>query len=227
MKTIKFNSLFVLLLLTSNLIQAQNNQPSRVGFYIAPEYSAMLLDNHVGNAVGFNVGVSLLNRKLSIGLRYVGRSGPINEHQEFPLVLSNGQTYKGKSTVNLGGDHGYFGLELAYNYNFGNDRWMLKIPFSFGQVGAGFYLKGEDRVTPDGRRVSEWEDDLQGGSDAGFGLAAELGANLYYQPFKKLSYFSVGLGAHFTKTFGYESFIGGNDFYNNKPRISLGIMIKN
>ncbi|MEM7371849.1 MAG: hypothetical protein AAF587_24760 [Bacteroidota bacterium] len=199
---------------------------SKTGFYFAPEYSAMFLQNHVGNAIGFNLGTTLLQRKLAIGFRYVGRSGPINEHAEFPLVLPAGTTYKGKQSIQLGADHAYFGLELAYQHISKDGRWIWKIPASFGQVGAGFYLKNEDRITPDGRRVSEWEDQLMGDTDAGFGLAAEIGSYLYVKPVQDLP-LAIGGGIHYTRTFGYESFVGGSDFYNNKLRASFGIMIYN
>ncbi|MEN0049041.1 MAG: hypothetical protein AAF806_18395 [Bacteroidota bacterium] len=200
---------------------AQSNE--KLGFYFIPEYSAMLLENHIGNAVGFNVGVSSKNRKWHIGLRYYGRSGPINEHIEYPLELQNGQEYKGKSVVNLGADHGYLGLEGAYNLFLNNGKIQLRFPVSVGQLGAGFYLKGEDRITPDGRRVSEWEDDIQEGEDAGFGISTELGASIYFQPVESLPQLKLGTAIHFANTFGYRSFLGGDDYYNNKVRLSLGL----
>ncbi|MEM8525635.1 MAG: hypothetical protein AAGG68_13420 [Bacteroidota bacterium] len=200
---------------------AQSNE--KLGFYFIPEYSAMLLEKHIGNAVGFNVGVSSKNRKWDFGLRYYGRSGPINEHIEYPLKLQNGQDYKGKSVVQLGADHGYIGLEGAYNIFLNKEKIRVRFPISVGQLGAGFYLKDEDRITPDGRRVSEWEDDLQGGEDAGFGIGAEAGASIYFQLVEALPELKFGTGIHFGKTFGYRSFIGGDDFYDNKLRLSFGL----
>lgn len=212
--TIKFSVLF------------SQTSPSGPGFYFAPEYSAMFLQNHVGNAIGFTLGTTVFQHKLAIGFRYIGRSGPINEHVEFPLVLPVGTSYKGKQTIQLGADHGYFGLELAYHHQSKDRRWLFRFPASFGQVGAGFYLKDDDRITPDGRRVSEWEDQLMGDTDAGFGLAAEIGSAVYYRPSDKLPV-AIGGGIHYTRTFGYESFIGGTDFYNNKLRASFGIIVYN
>ncbi|MEZ4850852.1 MAG: hypothetical protein R3B93_19985 [Bacteroidia bacterium] len=220
---------YIILLLTMTFTFLNSHaqiEKSKTGFYFSPQYSAMLMENHVGNAVGFNLGVELPGRHWAVGMRYYGRSGPINTHAEFPLVLENGQTYKGKSTLQLGADHGYIGLEAAYQFYLFDEQLQVRIPASFGQLGAGFYLKGEDRITPDGRRVSEWEDDLQGNSDAGFGLAGEMGLEAFYQPFKELPYLSFGGGAHFTRTFGYTSFLGGDDFYNNKPRLSIGMMFR-
>lgn len=185
----------------------------------------MFLDDHIGNAVGANFGISLISRKLDIGIRYFGRSGPINEQQEYTLALPEGETYKGKSTLLLGSDHGYYGLEVAYNLLLKEDRLLIRFPVSFGQVGAGFYLKGDDRITPDGRRVSEWEDDLQDGSDAGFGLASEVGIHVFYKPFAALENLRIGGGINYTNTYGYTSFLGGNDFFNNKFRANLGLRV--
>ena len=196
-----------------------------MGFYIQPEYSAMFLDDHIGNAVGANFGITTKSRKLDIGIRYYGRSGPINEQQEYALTLPQGETYKGQSTLLLGADHGYIGLEVAYNLLLKDDRLLVRFPVSFGQVGAGFYLKDDDRITPDGRRVSEWEDDLQGDTDAGFGLATEVGVHAFYQPFAALKSLRIGGGINYTNTYGYTSFLGGDDFFNNKLRANFGLRV--
>lgn len=192
-----------------------------IGFYFQPEYSAMLLNDHVGNAVGFGLGIASKNKRWEFGIRYYGRSGPVNP-KEYELVLPEGETYKGKSSVSLGHDHGYLGIEAAYNIAFNNERMVLRIPVSFGQFGAGFYLKGEDRYTPDGERTSVWEDKLQGGSDAGFGFSSEFGAQFLYQVSSKNEHIHLMIGATYMNTYGYESFLGGADFYNNKGRTSAG-----
>ncbi len=225
MKFIKFLiPVSVLLFIFSTKTFAQDQvTKSGIGFYFNPHYSAMFLENHVGNAFGFNLGISSENRKWTAGFRFFSRSGPINEHQEYDLVLTDGQTYKGKTVLKLGADHGYVGLEVAYNFRLSDDKLLLRIPVSFGSIGAGFYNKGEDRITPDGRRVSEWEDDLQAGNDAGFGTALEIGVEAFYSPFENLPYIAFGGGAHYTKTFGYESFLGGDDYYNDKLRITAGM----
>ena len=201
------------------------SKKAKAGFYFQPEYSTMFLKDHIGNAVGFNIGFTTRNEKWDIGMRYYGRSGPINQHKEYDLVLESGTTYKGKSALKLGADHGYLALETAYNLAL-SDRLLVRFPISFGQLGAGFYLKGEDRLTPDGRRVSEWEDELQNGTDAGFGLASEIGTQLFYQPFKSQPHIMLGTGVLFTNTYGYSSFLGGDDFYNNKFRLSFGLRVK-
>jgi len=201
--------------------ETTQTESQSMGFYFQPEYSAMILNDHVGNAVGFGLGITTKNKKWDFGIRYYGRSGPINP-KEYELVLPAGEAYKGKSSIMLGHDHGFLGLEAAYNLRFKNDRLMIRIPVSFGQFGAGFYLRGDDRFTPDGERTSVWEDKLQGGEDAGFGFCSEFGAQFIYQLSAKNKHIHIMMGATYLNTYGYESFLGGKDFYNNKVRASVG-----
>lgn len=219
----KYITIFVLALISVTGFAQEKTETvdQSIGFYFQPEYSAMFLIDHIGSAVGFGLGISSKNRKWDLGLRYYGRSGPINP-KEYELILPEGETYKGKSSIQLGHDHGYLGLEAAYTLRLNNDRLAIRIPFSFGQFGAGFYLRGEDRFTPNGQRTSVWEDKLQDGSDAGFGFCSEFGAQLLYQLSAKNDHINLMLGATYMNTYGYESFLGSTDFYNNKLRASVG-----
>jgi hypothetical protein len=218
----------LLFTLIANIALSQTagiSESGKLGFYFQPEYSSILHEDHVGNAVGFGLGIVSKNNKWDFGIRYFGRSGPINLHHEYELVLPAGETYKGMSSIMLGADHGFLGLEAAYHIKLQNDRLSIRIPVSFGQFGAGFYLKGEDRFTPDGQRTSVWEDELQGGSDAGFGLSTEVGAQFVYQISSKNEHIHLMTGATYMNTYGYESFLGGTDFLNNKLRLSLGFRL--
>jgi hypothetical protein len=216
-------SIILLVFIGTNAFSQDSNESTdqSIGFYFQPEYSAMFLNDHVGNAVGFGLGITTKNKKWDFGIRYYGRSGPINP-KEYELILPAGETYKGKSSLMLRHDHGFLGVEAAYNLRLKNNRLMIRIPVSFGQFGAGFYLTGDDRFTPDGERTSVWEDKLQGGSDAGFGLCSEFGAQFIYQLSAKNEHIHIIMGATYLNTYGYESFLGGKDFYNNKVRASVG-----
>jgi hypothetical protein len=200
------------------------SQTNEIGFYFQPEYSAMFLDDHIGNAVGVGIGITTKNKKWDIGVRTYGRSGPINTGQLYDLVLPEGTTYKGKSILKVANDQGFLGLEIAYNLELNSERLMIRFPVSFGQFGAGFYLLDDDRITPDGRRVNEWEDELQEGSDAGFGLLSEFGSQIIYHVMPD-KHFNLFMGITYTNTYGYSSFLGGEDFYNNKLRGSIGIRV--
>lgn len=201
------------------------SQENGLGFYFQPEYSAMFLSDHIGNAVGVGIGMTTKNKKWDIGIRSYGRSGPINTRQLYDLVLPEGTTYKGKSIIKVANDHAFLGFEVAYNLKLKSDRLMIRFPVSFGQFGAGFYLLGDDRDTPDGRRVNEWEDELQGGNDAGFALLSEFGSQVIYQIIPDNRHLNLFFGITHTTTYGYSSFLGDEDFYNNKIRGSVGIRV--
>ncbi|HAA13438.1 MAG TPA: hypothetical protein DCE41_17810, partial [Cytophagales bacterium] len=125
-----------------------------------------------------------------VGLRSYNRSGPINPHVE-TYTLPEGVTYKGQSTLQVRADHGAFGLLVSPQFRLGS-KVTLAVPLVFGGMGGGFYLFGEDRDTPDGRRVSEWENDLFGDADSGFGTFLEAGVEARYRT--TIPYVSLGAG---------------------------------
>ena len=103
MKTLLVTCSLIFITINTNLI-AQNYQSdsnSSMGYFQNTFY---VLKNHIGNAVGFGIGIVSKNKKWDYGIRYYGRSGPINEHNEYELKLKQGETYKGKSSVMLGAE---------------------------------------------------------------------------------------------------------------------------
>ena len=215
MRLITFTILTLGLFFNSAHSQAQ----SKISWFFTPEVSLMLHGDHAGNAVGFQTGISILKSHLQVGFFYYGRSGPING-QTYPVVLPSGQTYLGQEVVSVRADHGAFGLTVAPQISLMNG-WALDFPMNIGQMGAGFYLFGEDRLTPDGRRVSTWENELMDGRDAGFSLLLEGGARLK-APLGKDTGIKAIAGIHYAYAPNWDTFVGGSDFYN-LPRISLGI----
>lgn len=210
----------MLLCLTGSLM-AQDSQ-ARISWFVAPEASAMLLDNHVGRTIGFQAGIGLWQDRLRVGFFFYGRSGPINPHTE-TLTLTAATAYKGQTSLQLRADHGAFGLMIAPQFSLG--KWTLDVPLMVGGMGAGFYLTGDNRYTPDGRRVSEWEDQLLEDADAGGGLLLEGGIRARV-PIAKAGGIELGAGIHYSQTLNYFSTLGGTDYYN-APRISLFMMFGN
>lgn len=189
----------------------------KIGWFISPEVGGILHNDHLGKTVGASLGISVWKHRLKIGIHSYGRSGPING-KTFQIEASDGQVYKGSSTLTLRADHGAFGLLLAPSFQLGN--WEMDVPLMLGMVGGGFYLFGADRETPDGRRVSEWENQLMGEEDAGFGNLIEFGLRAF-APLKTKG-ISLGAGLHYTLTPGWTSYYDpSGDFYNNKLRFSL------
>ncbi len=234
----KSSLLFLLLLLVSPFAQSQAQTPNsplgnenasalnvpKVGWYFSAGYSAMFHSDHIGNAVSAEAGIAVLKRKLQIGIIYYGRSGPINP-QEYVYQLPEGTEYKGQSELTLRADHGAFGIALTPRFPVAKGKLSLEFPFVFGQIGAGFYLLGDDRNTPDGRRVSEWENELMNNADAGFGLLVEGGVRVA-TPIAKSGGIEAGFGLHYTMTPGWETTVGGTNFYNI-PRASIFLRFGN
>lgn len=192
---------------------------SKVGWYFAPEVSTLFLDSHVGKAIGFQMGFLFFKDRLKVGFFSYGRSGPIN-NETFTADLPDGFTYKGKSQLQLRADHGAFGLMIAPNFKLPNSKIEIDVPVLIGSVGAGFYLADDDRKTPDGRRVSEWENELFDGKDAAFGGLTEFGVRVLF-PTKNPSV-KIGLGVQYTMVNGLNTYYDpSGDFYNNKFRTSF------
>lgn len=220
----KIISIIILLISYSQAFsqgESLNTKTRKVGWFVTAEYSTMFLDDHVGNAVGFSAGVSLFNNHLKVGYFNYGRSGPINA-TTFNTELPAEVTYKGRSSVDVRADHGAFGLMIAPTFNLPNSRLQIDIPIYIGSFGAGFYLTGEDRITPDNRRVSEWEGELFEEEDANFGGLTEIGIRLLIP--SKLNRLKYGVGIHYTATQGWTTYADpSGDFYNNKLRASFFI----
>ncbi len=204
-------------LLSASLVLAQAPEKSKVGWFISPEVGGILHSDHLGNTVGASFGVKLWQNRLKVGILGYGRSGPINP-QEFTVETSTGESYRGSNVLRLRADHGAFGLMIAPSFSL--RKIHMDIPIVLGQLGAGFYLLGEDRNTPDGRRVSEWENQLMDGRDAGFANMLEVGVRAFV-PLSN-EHISLGAGLHYTMAPGWETYYDpSGDFYNNRLRFSL------
>jgi len=216
MKTL---ALILLTVIPYNLTFAQESSqpPSRISWFVNPEIGGIFHDDHFGKTLGVSFGVKMLNNHLKVGAQFYGRPGPINS-QEYEITPSNGQTYKGKSTLSLRADHGTIGIFLAPVFDL--DKVRIEIPLSAGTMGGGFYLQDEDRKTPDGDRVSVWENRLMDEKDASFSTFYEFGGRVFL-PLSNRNV-SMGLGLHYTLTPGWETYADPDgDLYNNRFRVSF------
>lgn len=217
MKTIL--AVVYLLLATSLHAQDQKTKPTKIGWFVTPEVGTMFLDDHIGKTVGTSLGVKIWKNRLKVGAFVYGRSGPING-ATFAAVLPEGVTYKGQSRLNLRGDHGMFGLLVAPVFRL--KAVEIDVPIMVGVFGAGFYLSGDDRKTPDGARVSEWENKLFAGRDAAFVNAMEVGLRAFIPT--KIKGVRVGAGLHYIMARGVETYYDpAGDSFNNRLRASLSV----
>jgi hypothetical protein len=122
--------------------------------------------------------------------------------------------------VNLRADHGSFGLFIAPGFRLPGSKIEVDVPLMLGMLGGGFYLSGSDRNTPDRRRVSEWENELFEGKDAGFAPTIEAGLRALIST--RNPGIKWGVGLHYITTQGWQTYYNlSGDFYNNKLRASL------
>ena len=209
----------ILFIATANTLFSQQNtqKTSKIGWFLTPEVGAMFLESHVGNTVGVSFGLKFWKDRIKLGIMGYGRSGPTNP-ATFAITPYNNQTYKGKSTLNVRADWGTFGLMIAPTFHI--KKITIDVPITYGGGAGGFYLVGDDRKTPDGDRVSVWENKLFNGEDAAFGTMTEFGIRAFFP--SKIKGMTYGAGLHYTLISGWKTLYDpSGDFYNNKLRASL------
>ncbi len=215
MKNIIFWATFIVASATS--LSAQESKPSKIGWFITPEVGAMFLDNSIGKTVGTSFGLTFWKERIKVGIMGYGRPGPLNS-TTFDVTPYQNQTYKGQSTLKLRSDWGLIGGFIAPTFKI--NKLEIDIPISYGVGIGGFYLHGDDRKTPDGARVSVWEDKLFDGEDASAGGWTEFGARVFF-PTKNKGV-KWGAGVHYTIISGWKTFADPQgDTYNNKLRVSV------
>ncbi|MEM7674959.1 MAG: hypothetical protein AAF449_03045, partial [Myxococcota bacterium] len=152
-----------------------------IGAFATLEWRAMAIGGHFSHGPGFSAGVRLFDGLLKIGLSGFGRPGPINP-ETFEITPAGGVSYKGQDRLSLRSDGAFFGLLVESELSFFGIEGLQIIPsITIGNGAFGFYLVGDDRETPDGRRVSAWEDELQDGRDAGAALGIEPGVRISWR----------------------------------------------
>jgi|GEM_PF-644641 len=214
-----FSLLFIAFSINAQEVSTDQTKQRKIGWFVTPEYSTMFLDDHVGHAVGFSMGLKLFKDHLKIGYFNYGRSGPLNRYT-VNTELPNGITYKGKSSLDLRSDHGAFGLMIAPSFTLRKSKIEIDFPIYIGALSAGFYMAGEDRKTPDGRRVSEWENELFDDKDASSASLIEFGVRALIPT--KINGLQWGVGVHYISAPDFITFADpSGEFFNNKFRASV------
>ncbi len=202
MKTLALISLLLMTLPA----QASEERPSSVGYFVGLDWRAMGLAGHFSHGPGFQGGVTVLGGRLKLGVAGFARPGPINP-ATFTVQAAGGRTYNGSSTLSLRSDGGFFGLMVAPVLPVPGVEWLsAELPITLGQGGFGFYLHGDDRRTPDGRRVSAWEDELLDGRDSSFGLGLDAGLRLVLRP-SASAFVRPYAGVHYSTVLGYDTYV--------------------
>ncbi|HSN98157.1 MAG TPA: hypothetical protein VLS89_07660 [Candidatus Nanopelagicales bacterium] len=176
-----------------------------MGAFVAMDWRVMGLAGHVSHGPGLSAGALFFDH-LKLGAYLFMRPGPINP-ATFEVQAAGGQTYKGSSTLRLRSDGAFIGAFIAPVFSIpGLDALSFELPVAVGMSGFGFYLTGDDRVTPDGRRVSAWENELLGGRDASFAMGLEAGLRVALR-IEGMREVQPYIGAHYHTAFGYDTYV--------------------
>lgn len=166
-------------------------------------WRALGIGGHASHGPEFAAGVRLFSGWLRLGIGGYNRPGPLNP-KTFDVESSNGVSYNGSETLSLKSDGGVVGLLIGTNIPM--TSWLaIDIPVIVGQAAFGFYLAGEDRETPDGRRVSEWENEMQDARDASFALGVDAGLRAQFTV-ASIPWLRPAVGVHYLMTPGYNAY---------------------
>ena len=174
--------------------------------YLRIGWRVMGLADHVSHGPEVAAGVLLWNH-LELGIGGFARPGPINP-ATFQADLGGG-SYRGQDELTLRSDGALIGLLVGFRFQFPGVNWLdVEVPVIVGLGAFGFYLHGDDRDTPDGRRVSEWENELFDGRDSSAGLGVDVGLRLAIHT--PLPWLNVSAGVHYTHVVGYDSLLASD-----------------
>jgi hypothetical protein len=190
-----------------------------VAWFLSPSLRVQGTLSQVNAAPAVEVGARFAFLKVGFSMLY--RSAAWSS-QRIPFELPQGLTYKGKSELELGIQHGWFGLMLAPEvYLDDAEQFALEFPVTAGASFLGSPLMGEDRVTPDGRRVSDWENELLSNADFGFGYLFDFGIRARFAP-KEVSWLHFVLGGHYSVIGGFDNY-AAEKLTLSGPGASIGV----
>ncbi|MEM1414521.1 MAG: hypothetical protein AAGH15_06460 [Myxococcota bacterium] len=199
----------------------EETAPSRaVAPFVGLEWRLLGLGDHVSHGPGFQLGI-IIKEHLKLGIAGFGRPGPMNR-RTFRVDLPEGETYRGQTSLDLRSDGAVVGLLVAPRMRLPGraSRVTVELPLLVGFGAFGFYLTDDDRRTPDGRRVSEWENELLDERDASGGIALEGGLRVAIDLHE--DWLRLTAGVHYTTVVGYDAFV--RDDYSGFSG-SLGIEV--
>ncbi len=205
----RFVSVLVLLAGVRSANAAEPNSAASIDGFVDLEWRVMTLGGHVSHGPGFAAGISLLEGQLRVGIAGLNRPGPWNP-ATFDVELAGDTTYRGKRSLSLRSDGAMAGPQLALAFAVPKVPWLaVTLPFTVGYGGFGFYLHGDDRVTPDGRRVSVWENELFDGRDSFLGWVLDGGVRLNFVP-ARTPWLRPYVGVYYTAVPGFDTIVRGS-----------------
>jgi hypothetical protein len=115
------------------------------------------------------------------------------------------------------------GLHLALAFEMPGAPWLaLSVPLTVGFGGFGYYLTGSDRQTPDGRRVSAWENELFNERDSFLGVVLDVGARAHIV-LDGVPWMRPYVGVYYTMVPGFETLVrSGYDGISGSLGLEIG-----
>ena len=200
---------------------APSSSPRRLGLFVGADWRALYVPNKPAHGPSVEAGVILFGGHLKVGIGATARPGPINP-ATFEVEAADGQTYRGSSRLRLRSDGATVGLIVAPTFDLpGTERLRVEIPVLVGQAAYGFYLTGKDRQTPDGRRVSAWENQLLDGRDSSAGLGVDVGLRLAWK-LAGTPWLRPYVGVHYLSVIGFDGYVKSS--YGG-PGVALGVQV--
>lgn len=183
--------------------------PVAVGGFVDLEWRALALAGHASHGPAFAAGVTLWDGTLRLGVAGLSRPGPWNP-ATFDVTLEPGVSYRGQHRLSLRSDGAMAGLHAALAFEVPRVSWLaVTLPLTLGYGGFGFYLYGENRHTPDGARVSMWEDELFRGRDSFLGIVLDGGVRLGLV-LPERPWLRPYLGVYYTAVPGFDTLVRGS-----------------
>jgi hypothetical protein len=197
-------------------------RPVDVGGFVDLEWRVMGLADHVSHGPAFAAGITFFDGALRVGVGAGARPGPMNP-ATFEVAVPDGGSYRGQSSLALRSDGAWVGLHVAAAFEVPLIPWLaIAVPVTVGYGGFGFYLTGGDRETPDGARVSEWENRLFGGRDSFLGVVIDAGVR-FALVIPELPWMRPYLGVHYTIVPDFDTFVRrGYEGFSASLGVELG-----
>jgi hypothetical protein len=201
-------------------VAAAQERPRGPSFFAGFDYRAMYHADLPAHGFGVQAGALLANGHLKVGFSAFFRPGPINP-ATVTVTASGGRSYRGSNQLTLRSDGAFIGIVVAPVIPLPGGRFVIEFPVSAGMSAFGFYLTDADRVTPDGRRVSAWENELMDGRDASFALGLEAGVRLSMRV-PGVEGVLPYLGVHGHHAFGFDTYASS---HYSGVSLALGVQL--
>jgi hypothetical protein len=188
----------------ASIASAQGRAPQVENNGVFFELSGRLLGtygtSHPGVAAAFGARIGGL--RLGIGFSFSPASF---KDFRFELPLPEGQRYRDRDTLRLGAQEIFAGVRASWVFEVPGLDWLdLEVPLLVGTYLLGTPMMDGDRDTPDGDRVSVWENRLLSEQDLNIGIGIDFGLVARVRPFREVPWLKIGMGFHYTVVLGID-----------------------